>query len=81
MTEKVQIPTMLFFQMALYIMDHEDANDKMYKAIMDGVDRKMEALHRHNRYTVYKCADNPQEREQARQEYLDSAGILSSFRW
>lgn len=81
MIKKVQIPTMLFYQMVLYIMDHEDANDRMYKTIMGGVDRKIASLQRHNLYTMYKCADNPQEREQARQEYLDSAGILPSFRW
>ena len=34
MTEKVQIPTMLFFQMALYIMDHEDANDVLQNTFL-----------------------------------------------
>ena len=81
MKEKVQIPATLFYQMALYIMDHEDISDSRYQMIMAGIDRKMEAMHRHELYTIYKSANTFEEKEAARQKYLHTAGITSSFRW
>ena len=32
-------------------------------------------------YTTYKTAPTEEEREKARQKYLDSKGIPESFRW
>ena len=81
MKEKVQIPATLFCQMALYIMDHEDISDSRYQMIKAGIDRKMEAMQRHELYTMYKSANMFEEKETARQKYLDAAGISPSFRW
>ena len=41
----------------------------------------MEALQRHDMYTKYKTAGDEASREEARQRYLDSAGIQRDFRW
>lgn len=41
----------------------------------------MEALKRHDLYTKYRTSENKANREEARQQYLDSAGILKNFRW
>ena len=81
MTGRVQIPALLFFQMSLYIMDHEDDSDPRYRQIRRGIDQKMEAVHRHDLYTMYKTSHITKEKEQARQEYLDSVGTPSAFRW
>ena len=81
MKEKVQIPATLCGQMVLYIMDHEDISDSRYQAIMTGIDRKMKAIHRHELYTMYKSANTFEEKEAARQKYLHTVGITSSFRW
>lgn len=81
MKGKVQIPVLLFSQMILYIMNHEDPSDLMYKKIMQGIEQKMEAVHRHNLYTMYKTEHDPENKELARQQYLDSVGISSCFRW
>ena len=32
-------------------------------------------------YTKYKTAGTPEQQEQARKEYLEKAGIPTSFRW
>ena len=81
MKEKIQIPAMLFHQMVLYIMDHEDTSDRRYQTIMAGIDRKMENLRRHDLYTAYKLASTVEEREAARQQYLDTTGMHPSFQW
>lgn len=81
MKSNIQIPATLFFQMVLYIMDHEDPSHTMYQTIMAEVDRKIEALRRHDLYTLYKSAHTQEEKETARQKYLDAVGIEDSFRW
>lgn len=81
MKGKVQIPAILFFQMVLYVMNHEDNSDPRYRQIRRGIGQKMEAIHRHDLYTIYKTSHIPGKKEQARQEYLDSVGISPAFRW
>ena len=60
MKTRIQISVSLFYQMALYIMEHEDASDPRYKNILFGIDQKMEAVKRHNLYTMYKTAQTPE---------------------
>lgn len=36
---------------------------------------------RHELYAKYKTALTPEEREEARQRYLDERGIPQSYRW
>ena len=42
---------------------------------------KLEAMVRHEWYAKYKTAPTPEEREAARQRYLDERGVPQSFRW
>lgn len=81
MKDKVQITSLLFIRIVLYIMDHADPEDPEYREIMSGIEAKLDALIRHDLYTKYKTADTLSEREQARLEYLDRVGVRSSFRW
>ena len=49
--------------------------------IKQGLERKLEAMVRHEWYAKYKTAPTPEEREAARQRYLDERGVPQSFRW
>lgn len=42
---------------------------------------KIDALVKRELYTKYKTAGTLEERETARQEYLEKAGIPKDFRW
>lgn len=42
---------------------------------------KIDALVKRELYTKYKTAGTLEEREAARQEYLEKAGIPKDFRW
>lgn len=42
---------------------------------------KLEAMIRRDSYTKYKIAPAEEEREKARQEYLDKVGMHRDFRW
>ena len=63
----------------LYI---DDSNPELLRQILKPViDGKMQKLLRREIYTISKTAPTAQEREQARQNYLDLVGITADFRW
>ncbi len=74
----VQIPYDLFVALLQYhLMMDGDYEDE----IKQGLERKLEAMVRHEWYAKYKTAPTPEEREEARQRYLDERGVPQSFRW
>ena len=78
--KNVQIPVEMFLRIARYFY-LEDSSPELHRTIRIDVEHKIDALMRHQYYTDYKQADSDQEREKARQKYLDAAGIQESFRW
>ena len=74
----VQIPYELFFQLLQYfLMDNYDGEE----IIRLGLEKKLDSLVQHELYGKYKTALTQEEREKARQEYLDRRGVPESFRW
>ena len=74
----VQIPYELFVELLRY---HLLEDDCCAEEIRQGLEQKLDSLVRHELYKKYKTAPTQEEREKARQEYLDRRGILDSFRW
>ena len=76
--KNVQIPYDLFVALLQYhlMMDDDYADEIRY-----GLEQKLEAMVRHEWYAKYKTAPTPEERETARQRYLDERGVPQSFRW
>lgn len=76
--KNVQIPYDLFMALVEYHLayDYDCA-----KEIRQGLEQKLDALVRHELYAKYKTAPTVEEREQARQQYLDKRGIFPDFRW
>ena len=60
---------------------HLAMEDDYAEDIRRGLEEKLDAMVRHELYAKYKTAPTEEEREQARQEYLDRRGVLESFRW
>ncbi len=56
-------------------------DDSCAGEIQQGLEKKMDALIRHELYGKYKTAPTKEEREKARKEYLDKRGVPESFRW
>lgn len=79
----VQINTTLLYDLFRYFLTDEDEDDREYthNAIVTALEAKLEALVKHDLYTRSKTADTPQEREKARQAYLDRVGMRQSYRW
>lgn len=55
--------------------------DDVLPEIKKGLEEKMEAMVRRDLYTKYKTAPTEEEREKARQEYLEKVGMHRDFRW
>ena len=67
--KNVQIPYDLFVALLQYhLMMDDDYEDE----IKHGLEQKLEAMVRHEWYAKYKTAPTPEEREEARQRYLDA---------
>lgn len=81
----VQIPEKLFFQLFRYHCLHEifeaDELEEMHREISREIERKVDAMATRAIYSKSKTAPTPEEREKARQEYLDKRGIHKDFRW
>lgn len=76
--KQIQIPQTLFADIVAYfLLDNHDASESIKK----GLRNKIDALIKHDLYTKYKTAPTEEQKEQARQEYLDKVGVPQSFRW
>jgi len=76
--KNVQISSQLFFNLIRF---HLLEMDEVLPEINKDLEQKIEALARRELYTKYKTAPTEEEREKARQEYLDKVGMHRDFRW
>ena len=76
--KNVQISEELFVALLKY---HLVEMDDVLPEIKKGLEEKLEAMVRRDLYTKYKTASTEEEREKARQEYLEKVGMHRSFRW
>lgn len=73
----VQIPKDIFTKICKsYLFGDTAYDDEITRYLED----KLENIVKHDYYTKYKSAPSEAEREQARQQYLDLAGINQDFR-
>ena len=71
----------LFVDLYVYACRHSEQDDLQFKRLCAGVRRKLEAMMRHDLYSLYKSSANEATRAKAREEYLDAIGLPDSFRW
>ena len=76
--KNVQIPQELFVALLHY---HLSGKNEYEEVIEQSLEQKLDAMLQHELYAQYKTAPTEEQREQARQEYLDRRGVPESFRW
>lgn len=76
--KNVQIPYELFLDLVMYHLRGEDDYDE---DIRQGLEEKLDAILSRMIYSEYKTAPTEEQREKARQEYLDRRGVPKSYRW
>ena len=75
---QVQIPKDLLMALFQYhLARNEEYLPEIEKALME----KLDSMVKRQLYTTFKTAPNEEEREKARQEYLDKCGMHENFRW
>lgn len=80
--KNVQIPYELFVDLVLYHLNGEDGFDEdIDEDIRRGLEQKLDAMLNRQLYSQYKTAPTEEQRERARQEYLDRRGVPQSYRW
>lgn len=77
----IQIEFDLFEDLYVYSARHAEPDDLQYKRITAAVKKKLEELMKHELYSLYKSGASEEIRKKARDEYLDAANIMESFRW
>lgn len=55
--------------------------DEVQSEIKKGLMDKMDSITMRLLYSKYKSAPTEEEKQKARQEYLDKRGMLENFRW
>lgn len=80
MSKNVQISRDLFLDLVRYFC-LDDTSKTRSEAIRDAVETKLDKLVKHELYSTSKTALTEEERETARQQYLDHVGIHKDFRW
>ncbi len=76
--KNIQITEELFIQLVKF---HLLESDIGLDNIKQGLEEKLEKVINHTTYTNYKTAKTSEEREAARQEYLNRIGCHKDFRW
>ena len=76
--KSVLIPMELF---ANLVKHHLLEIDGLEGKIRSGLEAKMNRFEEHQLYSTYKMSPDPEEKEKARQDYLDKKGIHKDFRW
>ena len=80
MAKNVQISQEPFLDLVRYFL-LDDSSKSRLNAIQRGLEAKIDNMVKHELYTASKTADSPEDRETARQQYLDKVGIHKDFRW
>lgn len=76
--KQIQIPEELFILLMKYhLLDMEEVQLEIKKGLMD----KMDSITMRLLYSKYKTAPTEEEKQRARQEYLDRRGVPENFRW
>ena len=77
--KQAQIPLEALYSLFRYFLIEKNEEDE--KLIIKALESKLEAMVRHDLYTQSKVAETDEEKEKARQEYLDRVGIHKDWRW
>lgn len=79
--KQIQISESLFSLMTTFCLLEDFRTEENYQTIKKGIYDKIDRMQDHELYTKYKCAPTPEQKEKARQEYLERKGIPKNFRW
>lgn len=77
----IQIDYDFYLDLISYAFQHGDPDDPCFCHIVSAFHRKLEAMERHELYSLYKSGATAEIREKAREDYLRTIGLYDAYRW
>ena len=76
--KQIQISQTLFISLVRFFLLDMDVDSEQIKKELN---KKLDAVALRQLYSTYKTAPTDEEKEEARQKYLDAKGVPTNFRW
>lgn len=77
----IQIDIDLFEDLYVYAVRHADPDDPQFKRITIFVKKKLQALMKHELYSLYKAGAPEETRKKVQKKYLDAVDLLEAFQF
>ena len=77
----IQIDYSFYLDLISHAFTHGDPDDPCFCRINSAFHRKLEAMERHELYTLYKSGASKEIREKARKDYLEAIGLFNEYHW
>ena len=77
----IQIDYDFYLDLISHAFTHGDPDDPCFRRINAAFHRKLEAMERHELYSLYKSGASKEIRDKAREDYLDAIGLREAFHW
>ena len=78
---RIQIDYSFYLNLISYAFMHEDPDDPCFQSIYTAFYKKLDAMERHDLYTLYKSGATKEIRNKARMDYLKAIGLYEAFQW
>lgn len=75
----IQIEIGLFEDLYVYAVRHADPDDPQFKRITIFVKKKLQALMKHELYSLYKAGAPEETRKKVQNKYLDAVELMEAF--
>ena len=79
--KSIQIDYSFYLNLISYAFMHEDPDDHCFQSIYTAFYKKLDAMERHDLYTLYKSGATKEIRDKARIDYLKAIGLYEAFQW
>ncbi len=77
----IQVDVDLFEDLYVYAVRHADPDDPQFKRITISVKKKLQALMKHELYSLYKAGVPEETRKKVQKKYLDAVDALEAFQF
>ena len=77
----IQIDYSFYLDLISHAFTHGDPDDPCFCRINSAFHKKLEAMERHELYTLYKSGATREVRDKAREDYLEAIGLYDAYHW
>ena len=79
--KSIQIDYDFFLDLISHAFTHGDPDDPCFRRINSAFLSKLNAMERHELYTIYKSGATKEIRDKARKDYLKAIGLYDAYHW